>query len=580
MSAAVISTGTQVNAATTALAVPYPAGIAAGNMLYLCVSSGSTAGSVTTPPGWQIVIDSGGTSNDLFVAYKVADGTESGTLTVTTSAADTWHGVMVAMSGVATTGVPYANSQVNTGGSGTSLGNFTGQYYDTNASASSRLLGLMFAQNSVPSTYSAEAMSLLTGVTITELQDANAQLVAYMTATGGTQGVFSATLSAAGYWNVVTIDIVEDIAPSAPTISTPGTMDPTLASGIFQFSWASHDTDDGDGASFGYDIGFSSDGGSTWPITFSSTSTDQFYDAPASTLAVGTWKYRVRTYDRAGLVGPYATSASFTVALPTPPATPTMLCTPNNSDGSITSVVTWSANNLLDAATASLEPVTGSAPTGQWSTITNVAPSQSTTVALDGTHSLRLASVAAGTMSAGTLVTPRAVPVVPLAQYTAAYRIRAGASPRSCTATIQWMDASLANISTSAGTAVADTTSGFTVISVTANAPSNAAFAYLIVTVAATGGASEYHYVDEADIHLGASTAFLAGGVPPTTSIDIYRRLWNDGTDGIRIAVVSPGVLSATYIDYRVASRVEYQYRAVARTAVDTVTAASVWSPV
>jgi hypothetical protein len=88
------------------------------------------------------------------------------------------------------------------------------------------------------------------------------------------------------------------------------------------------------------------------------------------------------------------------------------------------------------------------------------------------------------------------------------------------------------------------------------------------------------HYGDEFDLHLGTSTAFVASGTPTVTSVDIYRRLWNDGSAGIRIAAgVALSGLAASYTDYRVASSTAYQYGAVARTAVATVLATSAWAP-
>lgn len=67
----------------TTIGVPYPATVAAGDVLVAHVSARAASG-VTTPAGWTLVpsssINSGGRSAAF---YKVADGTETGSLTVT-----------------------------------------------------------------------------------------------------------------------------------------------------------------------------------------------------------------------------------------------------------------------------------------------------------------------------------------------------------------------------------------------------------------------------------------------------------------------------------------------------------------
>ena len=376
MSAAVVATGAQANATGTSIAVPYPAGFVAGNVLVCFVSSNTVASWGPTPAGWT---NDGaeGVSGIGFVAFhKVSDGTESGTLAVTVPSG-TWHGVMVALSGVATSGTYfYTHADFGSAAGSTSFAD-VGHAYFTNPSASTRRIGLAFAQAATTTTtWSAEALSSLTGVSITELQDANGQLVAFATATGGSSSAFTATLSASDDARGIIYDLVEDIAPSAPTLGTVTTIDPTV---VNRFSWVSHDADDGDGAQFGFDLSFSSDGGSTWPIGDSGSYYygSNYDDVAAGTLTAGTWEWRVRTYDKAGQVGPYATSGSFTAVVPTPPNTPTVLCTPNTSDGSITVVATHPPNNILDADTASFE-----GGVGTWVAVTNCVVTQSTTCLL------------------------------------------------------------------------------------------------------------------------------------------------------------------------------------------------------
>src|SRR5689334_9807475 len=75
------------------LAVAYPSGIAAGDMLVVCISNKYPSNGPSTPSGWSTLPNgqqSGGSGSagvdtgTVFatVFYKIADGTESGTLTV------------------------------------------------------------------------------------------------------------------------------------------------------------------------------------------------------------------------------------------------------------------------------------------------------------------------------------------------------------------------------------------------------------------------------------------------------------------------------------------------------------------
>src|SRR6266568_4636022 len=81
-----VGTATTFTAATTS-AVPYPASVNAGDLLTLGIGLSSAGTSCTTPTGWTLVDSQGGTGGTLlptlFVFRKYADGTETGTLTVT-----------------------------------------------------------------------------------------------------------------------------------------------------------------------------------------------------------------------------------------------------------------------------------------------------------------------------------------------------------------------------------------------------------------------------------------------------------------------------------------------------------------
>jgi hypothetical protein len=62
----------------TSLSVAYPAGLQAGDILVLWIASGGN-GTYTTPSGWSVAISS---SSGRAVYYKVATGSESGSLSV------------------------------------------------------------------------------------------------------------------------------------------------------------------------------------------------------------------------------------------------------------------------------------------------------------------------------------------------------------------------------------------------------------------------------------------------------------------------------------------------------------------
>lgn len=116
MAIALAASGTAVydTVAGTTSSVPYPAGIAAGDCLVLLVARSATA--ITVPAGWtafsggQITTTGGAT---LLLAFKLAAGTESGSLAVT-AASGTGHSRMFRF-----TGVDQTTPQDVTGGTAT-----------------------------------------------------------------------------------------------------------------------------------------------------------------------------------------------------------------------------------------------------------------------------------------------------------------------------------------------------------------------------------------------------------------------------------------------------------------------------
>jgi hypothetical protein len=148
-------------------------------------------------------------------------------------------------------------------------------------------------------------------------------------------------------------------------------------------------------------------------------------------------------------------------------------------------------NNTLSTNQASIETdATG------WTAMTNCSISRITTQSFDGAASLQLSSTAAGDMKAQ-LNPLHTIGVKPGASITAQAHFRAAASPRACSVSIRWYNASNVTLGLDATSAtVNDTTTGWTLAQVVATAPPGTVTADIYVTVAATAGAAELHDID------------------------------------------------------------------------------------
>jgi hypothetical protein len=79
-----VTIGTAAGANAPTLNVPYPSGVAAGNLIAMHIATGG--GSVTNPSGWTVVHNESTVSNPQGgMFYKIASGSESGSLAVTIS---------------------------------------------------------------------------------------------------------------------------------------------------------------------------------------------------------------------------------------------------------------------------------------------------------------------------------------------------------------------------------------------------------------------------------------------------------------------------------------------------------------
>lgn len=145
-----------------------------------------------------------------------------------------------------------------------------------------------------------------------------------------------------------------------------------------------------------------------------------------------------------------------------------------------------------------------------------------TVLAVDGQHSLAIAALAgANPASASTPTGTSGFAVTALQQITALASFRAAATPRTCQLQVLWYQASGAASGvrasdTSAGTA--DSTSAWTQVSLTVTAPSDAAFAAVVLLVTGALATGEEHFVDAIDYGPGSSTVWTRGGLSGLTT--------------------------------------------------------------
>jgi hypothetical protein len=187
------------------------------------------------------------------------------------------------------------------------------------------------------------------------------------------------------------------------------------------------------------------------------------------------------------------------------PAPPTLAVTAGNDSVTNAPFVFGSALfnfNQVTEVDSSFETGVGSAIA-----ITNCWPVAVVTIrALDGLQSLRIESMAAGAIVAGLGTGLAAYLVVPGGAYSAISWIQAYTAARACTLIIAWYQAggaASAVKATSSGTAETDSTTGWTLITCSDHAPSDAAYAQIRWSVAATGAANEIHFVDDVGLFSG-----------------------------------------------------------------------------
>lgn len=263
----------------------------------------------------------------------------------------------------------------------------------------------------------------------------------------------------------------------------------------------------------------------------------------ATAIFAGTYDIYVKAADVVGgFYGPW-NFLPFTQLTTELPATPVIVTATNDDTNAAIRLFIQGRDNMLTANQSNLELGT----TAGWTAGANTTATNSTTVALDGTHSLRLAATGAGAVIASTPTGLSGVPVSPSVQITALASFRASATGDTATVEILWYKASGAASSvrtsdTSTGGTV--TTGTWTQASVTVTSPSDAAF-YAVVLNGTGLGAGGFLYADQISVAPGTSTTWTVGGyvigpqsLVPQRSIDngvtwvTLSRLWRQTEAG------------------------------------------------
>lgn len=236
-----------------------------------------------------------------------------------------------------------------------------------------------------------------------------------------------------------------------------------------------------------------------------------------------TYRAYVRVKDNEGIYSGWM-YRQFSVSL-SPPNVPTIVVT-DDPDNARVIIDVQGSDNVLGDNQSDLEVDT----TGWAASNANTTISQSADRAWRGTRSLKMTSVAAGDIAARTDPT-NGLPVVAGKTYSASAQIEgAMVSTRSAKLSIVWRDGANNVLSQVDSALVTTDTDGLIVTgsywkqaTVTAVAPANAAYATLVVTVLATGGANESHYIDGISLRPGSNPAWSPGGFASSTAFIVER---------------------------------------------------------
>ena len=175
--------------------------------------------------------------------------------------------------------------------------------------------------------------------------------------------------------------------------------------------------------------------------------------------------------------------------------------------------------NLLSGADSFFQDGSIGTYTGSGCTI-----AVNSTAGFDSQPALQMTSTSGGAINASTATGTSGYSVTAGKTYTAMASFEAAATPRNCRVDIAWYNGATPNGTTS-GTAVTNTTTGYTKCTAIGQAPAGTTNATIILNVLATSG-GQVHYVTRAALFTGdkfgnASTGWAPGGrgLVPTRSV-------------------------------------------------------------
>lgn len=244
----------------------------------------------------------------------------------------------------------------------------------------------------------------------------------------------------------------------------------------------------------------------------------------------------------------WANSFPSTILLTQLPA-PTMLgLTKDTIAPFIRNRITVQGNwNLVEAQDSNFD--NGFLGTGSWSVFTGTgALSRVTTPIAQGSGAMQIQRLTTtGDLEVVSKAAQFGFRVKPGQAYTLLASFRAAATPRSCSVGVGWFNRTGAYISNAYGTAITDTTTGYTQASCAATAPAGAVFADVWLKISGPV-ANEIHYADK--IHCGTNVVIGSGTVVGQTGVTqpvvaaVYDSgYWSNTTKAIACVNVPPASL-------------------------------------
>jgi len=210
--------------------VPYPATVNADDILICYVMNFVSGATISTPSGWTQIYKDESPSSRAFAWYaKRATGSESGTLTVTTSGTLWSFGVMVSFSGV-TTSDPFYESAVGTPEAGSDDVATAGEITSTGDNELAIVMTGIMKDVTVGAWSGGYTEDL--DISTTDLGDQSISIASQLKTSAGVVASETATYSASGYNAEVAFFLIPATGgASGWTGSINGVTDPTLING-------------------------------------------------------------------------------------------------------------------------------------------------------------------------------------------------------------------------------------------------------------------------------------------------------------------------------------------------------------